>query len=118
MKRRQTTGAVLLALLLMLTVTLSAVPVTAEAGTLTLDKTTYTEGEDILVTATGSGADWVGLYGTMSRRTVTSPASRRTYGKRSSGTTAVPCWRFLPGIMSCSCVPMTATPYWRRLHLP
>ena len=62
MKRRQTTGAVLLALLLMLTATLSAVPVTAEAGTLTLDKTTYTEGEDILVTATGSGADWVGLY--------------------------------------------------------
>lgn len=62
MKRRQTNGAVLLALLLMLTVTLSAVPVTAEAGTLTLDKTTYTEGEDILVTATGSGADWVGLY--------------------------------------------------------
>ena len=57
MKRRQTTGAVLLALLLMLTATLSAVPVTAEAGTLTLDKTTYTEGEDILVTATGSGAD-------------------------------------------------------------
>ena len=36
MKRRQTTGAVLLALLLMLTATLSAVPVTAEAGTLTL----------------------------------------------------------------------------------
>lgn len=32
MKRRQTNGAVLLALLLMLTVTLSAVPVTAEAG--------------------------------------------------------------------------------------
>ena len=32
MKRRQTTGAVLLALLLMLTATLSAVPVTAEAS--------------------------------------------------------------------------------------
>ncbi len=26
------------------------------------DKTTYTEGEDILITATGSGADWVGIY--------------------------------------------------------
>ena len=32
------------------------------AELLKTDKTTYTEGEEILVTATGSGNDWVGLY--------------------------------------------------------
>ncbi len=63
MKCGQKTAAALLALLLTLTALSVAVPAVA-AGTelLTLNKTTYTEGEDILVTATGSGADWVGLY--------------------------------------------------------
>ncbi len=36
--------------------------VMAEAWTLTTDKTEYTAGEPIYVTATGSGYDWVGLY--------------------------------------------------------
>lgn len=34
----------------------------ADEKTLVTDKTTYTEGEDILITATGSGEDWVGIY--------------------------------------------------------
>lgn len=50
--------SVLLLLTLLLTVSL---PVAAEE-LLTTDKTTYTEGEDIMVTAVGSGKDWVGIY--------------------------------------------------------
>ncbi len=41
---------------------LSVLPVMAEERTLTTDKTEYTAGEPIYVTATGSGTDWVGLY--------------------------------------------------------
>lgn len=36
--------------------------VLAEGTTLTTDKTQYTVGETILITATGSGSDWVGVY--------------------------------------------------------
>lgn len=51
------TSALLLTSLLCLT----PLEVLAEP-VLTTDKTTYNEGEDILVTAVGSGSDWVGLY--------------------------------------------------------
>lgn len=34
----------------------------ADGKTLATDKTQYTEGEEILITATGSGSDWVGIY--------------------------------------------------------
>lgn len=36
--------------------------VIADGKTLTADKATYMEGEEILLTATGSGNDWVGIY--------------------------------------------------------
>lgn len=50
------------ALLFVVTTVVSALPVMAQESVLTLDKSEYFEGEDILVTATGSGKDWVGLY--------------------------------------------------------
>ncbi len=62
MKHRKIAAALLAALTLTLTAVLSTVPAAAEEKTVKLDKTTYKEGEDILVTATGSGTDWVGLY--------------------------------------------------------
>lgn len=34
----------------------------AEGKTLATDKTSYAQGEEILITATGSGNDWVGVY--------------------------------------------------------
>ena len=37
-------------------------PVFADGGKLTTDKTEYTEGEPIIVKAEGSGKDWVGIY--------------------------------------------------------
>lgn len=46
----------------LLAAALTVFPAVAEQPSLSLDKTVYTEGEDILVTATGSGKDWVGLY--------------------------------------------------------
>ena len=36
--------------------------VSADGKTLATDKRQYTEGEEILITATGSGNDWVGIY--------------------------------------------------------
>lgn len=50
--------------LLLPTFLLPAFPrgVSAEGKTLATDKPQYTEGEDILITATGNGNDWVGIY--------------------------------------------------------
>lgn len=58
--------AILLAMLFLLTASLTVLPIFAEetppTTTVTLNKSVYMVGEDILVTATGTGADWVGLY--------------------------------------------------------
>ena len=56
--------ALVLAMLFLLTASLSVLPIFAEetTPTMTLNKSVYMVGEDILVTATGTGADWVGLY--------------------------------------------------------
>ncbi len=65
MRMMRKTTAVFLSMLLVFAAVLFAVPVQAAAGEtprMTLNKTTYYVGEDILVTATGTGADWVGLY--------------------------------------------------------
>ena len=54
-----------LAVLLILAAVMVAVPVQVtaeELPRLTLNKTSYLVGEDIFVTATGTGTDWVGLY--------------------------------------------------------
>ncbi len=49
-------------MLLSVLAVLPALPSAAEEKRLTTDKTVYTVGEPIMVTATGTGADWVGLY--------------------------------------------------------
>ncbi len=49
-------------LLCLLSGVLATLPVMAADWTLTTDKTEYEAGEPILVTATGSDYDWVGLY--------------------------------------------------------
>ncbi len=49
-------------MLLSVLAVLPALPTGAAESRLSTDKTTYTVGEPILVTATGSNADWVGLY--------------------------------------------------------
>lgn len=58
--------ALVFATLFLLTAFLSVIPAFAEETTptvtMTLNKSVYMVGEDILVTATGTGADWVGLY--------------------------------------------------------
>lgn len=59
--RRLTAWIAISALLLTSLLCLTPLGVSAEL-ILTTDKTTYNEGEDILVTAVGSGSDWVGLY--------------------------------------------------------
>lgn len=63
MKRSLT---VTLAVLLLLTASLTVLSAFAEettpTTTVSLNKSVYMVGEDILVTATGTGADWVGLY--------------------------------------------------------
>ncbi|MBR4186097.1 MAG: hypothetical protein IKQ87_10035, partial [Clostridia bacterium] len=41
---------------------LAAPGVSAASPQLSTDKTVYEEGEDILVTAYGTGKDWVGIY--------------------------------------------------------
>ncbi len=46
----------------MLLTVASAIPVMAEEDILTVNKTEFVVGEPILVTAQGSGKDWVGLY--------------------------------------------------------
>ncbi len=55
----------ILALVLLLSLVLAALaalPIAAAEPRLATDKTTYAPGEPILVTATGEGKDWVGLY--------------------------------------------------------
>ena len=55
-----TIGTMLLALAVMMMA--FSVQVFADEKTVSTDKTVYTEGEPILVTATGDNADWVGIY--------------------------------------------------------
>ena len=55
-----TIGTMLLALAVMMMA--FSVQVFAADKTISTDKTVYTEGEPILVTATGDNADWVGIY--------------------------------------------------------
>ncbi len=47
---------------IMLTLPLSAISAFAEGELLKTDKTEYTVGDAIMVTATGSGKDWAGIY--------------------------------------------------------
>ncbi len=58
---KHTVSILLLSCLLLATV-LGILPVSAVEGRLSTDKTIYAVGEPILVTATGEGKDWVGLY--------------------------------------------------------
>lgn len=48
--------------LLPLTVTAEAPEISGDASRLTVDKSTYIEGEPIMVAGVGTGADWVGIY--------------------------------------------------------
>ncbi len=64
MKKSVSFGLAVL-LILATVIAMLAVPMQVaaeEPSRLSLDKETYLVGEDILVTATGTGADWVGLY--------------------------------------------------------
>lgn len=55
--------SLLLATAMLVATLLCLLPMSVSAdATLTTDKTTYTEGESILVNASGSGKDWVGIY--------------------------------------------------------
>ncbi len=60
--KKQIARWLLVCMLLSVFAVLPALPTGADEPLLTTDKTTYRVGESIMVTATGSGADWVGLY--------------------------------------------------------
>ncbi len=60
--KKQIARMLLFCMLLSALAVLPAMPAYADEPRLKTDKTTYTVGEPIMVTATGSGADWVGLY--------------------------------------------------------
>ena len=57
--RRMIIGILIAGCIMMIGAALTAAETT---GTLSLEKTTFNEGDPIMVTATGTGKDWVGLY--------------------------------------------------------